>query len=41
MRWVGHVERVGEMRNAYDISVGKRGVDHLEDLGVGGRILLE
>jgi hypothetical protein len=23
MRWVGHVERVGEMRNAYNILVGK------------------
>jgi hypothetical protein len=23
MEWVGHVERIGEMRNAYKILVGK------------------
>jgi hypothetical protein len=23
MRWAGHVERMGEMRNAYSILVGK------------------
>jgi hypothetical protein len=32
---------MGKMRYAYNILVGKReGRDHLEDLGVGGRIIL-
>jgi len=39
MRWAGHVARMGEMRNAYSILVGKsEGRDHLEDLGVDGEI---
>jgi hypothetical protein len=32
----------GEIRNAYEISVGKpEGKYHVEDLGVDGRIILE
>jgi hypothetical protein len=36
MRWAGHIARMGEMRNAYNILVGKP-----EDLGVDGRIILK
>jgi hypothetical protein len=32
-KWARRVARVGEMRNAYTILVGR---DHLGDLGVGG-----
>jgi len=39
MGWTGHVECMGEMRNAYSILVGK-GRDHLEDLGIDGKIIL-
>jgi hypothetical protein len=40
MRWVGHVEHMEEMRNAYKILVGKpEGKKHLEDKGVDGRII--
>jgi len=39
MRWVGHVVRVGEIRNAYKFwSENLKERKHLEDLGVGGRI---
>jgi hypothetical protein len=42
MRRAGHVARMGEMRNAYKISVGKlKWKDHLQDLGVDGKIILE
>jgi hypothetical protein len=42
MRWSGHVARMGEMRNAYKVLVGKcEGRDHSEDLGVDGKIILE
>jgi hypothetical protein len=31
---------VGEMRNAYDILVGKlKGREHFEDLGIDGKII--
>jgi hypothetical protein len=40
MRWAGHVGRMGEVRNAYKILVGKpEERDHSEDLSVDGRIL--
>jgi hypothetical protein len=43
MRWVGHVARMGEMRNAYNILVSKSGGkrEHLKYLGIDGRIILE
>jgi len=42
MRWAGHVARMGEIRNAYKILVGKpEGKRHPEELGVYGRIILE
>jgi hypothetical protein len=42
LRWVGHVGRMGELRNVYNILVGKHeGKDHLEDLGVVGKIIIE
>jgi hypothetical protein len=42
MRWVGHAECVGEMRNAYTIrSESLKGRDHLEDLGVDWGIAYE
>jgi hypothetical protein len=42
MRLVGHVERMGAMRNAYNILLENlKGRGDLEDLGVDGRIILE
>jgi hypothetical protein len=39
MKWVGHVEHMGERRNVYRVLVGKpEGKDHLEDQGVDGRM---
>jgi hypothetical protein len=41
MRWAGHVARMGEGRGVYRFWLGGPKVkDHLEDLGVGGRITL-
>jgi hypothetical protein len=43
MRWTGHVARMGEVRGAHNILVGKpdgRRGDHWEDIGVDGRITL-
>jgi hypothetical protein len=38
----GHVARIGEMRNAYKMLVGNlKGGDHLEELSVDGKTLLE
>jgi len=40
MRWVRHVTYMGEMRNTYKIlPENLKGSDHLEDLGVIGRII--
>jgi hypothetical protein len=34
IRWTGHVAHMGEMRNAYNILVGKtKGRDHSEEKG--------
>jgi hypothetical protein len=42
MRWAGHVARVGDRRPAYRILVGRpKGRNHLEYLGVDGRIILK
>jgi hypothetical protein len=42
VRWVGHVAHLGEMRNAYKIlSDSLKGRDHLEDLGMDGKIIFE
>jgi hypothetical protein len=43
MRWVGHVARMGERRGAYRVLVGRPEAkrDHLEDLGIDGRIILK
>ena len=41
MRWVGHVEHMGERRGAYSVLVGKpEESDHNESRGVDGRIIL-
>jgi predicted double-glycine peptidase len=41
MRWAGHVASTGERRDAYKILVGIQGErGHLEDPGIGGRIIL-
>jgi hypothetical protein len=41
MIWAGYMARVGELRGAYNILVGKpEGRRHWEDLGVDGRITL-
>jgi hypothetical protein len=41
MRWAGHVARMGERRGVYRVWWGSlRERDHLEDLGVGGTIIL-
>jgi len=40
MRWAAYVARMGEMRNVFNILVGKPdGKSHLEDLGVDSKIL--
>jgi len=42
MKWAGHAACAGDMRNAYKILVGNlKGRDHLEYLGVDGKIILE
>jgi hypothetical protein len=42
MRWEGHVARMGEMRNSYEIqSENLKTRDHSEDVGVDGKIILE
>jgi hypothetical protein len=41
MRWARYVARMGEMRNAYSILVGRPEGNHLEDQVVDGRIILE
>jgi hypothetical protein len=42
MRLSGSVERMGGMRNAFGILVGKlKERDHSEDLGVDGKLILE
>jgi hypothetical protein len=42
MRWERHVARLGEMRNAYKILIGKpEEKADSKDLGVEGRIILE
>jgi hypothetical protein len=42
MKWVGHVARVRESRDAYRVLVGKLSErDHLEDLSLDGRIVLK
>jgi hypothetical protein len=42
MRWAGHVARIGKGRGAYRILVGRpERRNHLEDLGVGVRIILK
>jgi hypothetical protein len=41
VRWADHVAPVGKKRNAYRILVGNQKERyHLEDLDVGGRIIL-
>jgi hypothetical protein len=40
MRWAGHVAHMGEIRNAYNILVGKpEGKRPLRRLGIVGRII--
>jgi hypothetical protein len=40
MKCVGHIERMGEMRNAKTISISNpEGGDHFENLGIDGRII--
>jgi hypothetical protein len=42
MKWAGHVAHMREMRNSQEILAGKpEGKSYLEDLGVGGRIILK
>jgi hypothetical protein len=41
MRWAGYGGLIGEMRNVYKILIRKpEGKNHLEDLGVDGRVIL-
>jgi hypothetical protein len=41
MRWAGHVQQMGEMRNTFCILVeNMKGRDHSEDIDVDGRIIL-
>jgi hypothetical protein len=39
MRWMGHSTRVADVINLYEHSPEKG--DHLEDLGIDGRMILE
>jgi hypothetical protein len=42
LRWMGHLTHMGQMRIAYSILAEElKGRDHLEDLGIGGKIILE
>jgi hypothetical protein len=42
MKWMGHVERIGQKRNAYKIlDENLKEEDHLKDLDVDGRIILK
>jgi hypothetical protein len=42
MRWAEDAARMGEMRNAHKILVGKPEViNHSDDLGIDGKIILE
>jgi hypothetical protein len=42
MRWEGHVALIGDMRNAYNIFIGKpERREYSEDLDVDGKIILE
>ena len=42
MRWVGHVAHMADRRGAYrSLVVEPEGKIHLEDLGIGGSILLK
>ena len=42
MKWAMRVGSTGERKGSYRLSVGKpEGKNHLEDLGVDGRIVLE
>jgi hypothetical protein len=37
----GHVARIEEMRNSYEIFVSKPERDQLENIGVDGKIIVE
>jgi hypothetical protein len=42
MRWAGHAASMREMRNVYIFWLENlKGRDHLEDLGVDGKIILQ
>jgi hypothetical protein len=42
LRWAEHVVLIGEITNGCKILVrNMKGIDHLEELGVDGRIILE
>jgi len=41
MRRAGHVACIGERRGTYGALVGKPEGDYLEDLGIGGKIILK
>ena len=42
MRWAGNVARIGDRRDVYRVLVGDlREGDHLENEGLGGRIILK
>jgi hypothetical protein len=41
MRWARHVAHMGKMKNMYKVLVVRpEGRDHLEDLGVDGKIII-
>jgi hypothetical protein len=41
MRWVGHVAAMEAMRNTKLWSENLKGRDHLEDIGINGKNLLQ
>jgi hypothetical protein len=42
MKWAGHVAHTEEMRSSYiHLLESQKGRDHLEDVGIDGKIILE
>jgi hypothetical protein len=42
MEWAGHVANAGEKKNHYNILVANlKGIAKLEDIGLGGMIILK
>jgi hypothetical protein len=41
VRWAEHIASTGNVTNAYEVLIGNpEGGDHVEDIGINGRIIL-